>query len=133
METIMGLFGKSKAEKAAEEAELARQEEQNFQALIAEEAQEWIDAIEEHRNGAREITPELVQAAGELPQPGSAEDKRDYRAAAEDIARSKGNRAKVDAMLSDPPRSAEEAASLMGDYNFWLSVQNHVAMLEYRH
>lgn len=129
----MGLFGKSKAEKAAEEAALARLNEQASQARIAEEAQEWIDAIAKHRNGARQITPELLQAAGELPQPGSVDDKRGYRKAAEDIARSKGNRAKVDAMLSDPPRSPEEAASLMGDYNFWLSVQNHVAMLEYLH
>lgn len=126
----MGLFGKSKAEKAEEERARVQQEEDEFQARIAEEAQGWIDAIEQHRNGAVYLTPELLQSVGELPQPGSAEDKSDYRSAADDIAMHKGNMAKIEATLSSN-RTEQEKAALWTDYNFWLSVQNHLRDLAF--
>lgn len=131
----MGLFGKSKAEKAEEKAEEERKQanlrEVEEHARFLEEAQKWIDAVELHRNGAFIFNTEILQAVGELPQPGAAEENRGYVFAAEEIARHNGNVAKIEAALPSSRTEAEKAA-LWADYDFWLSVQNHLSALQFR-
>lgn len=124
----MGLFGKSKEEKAKEAWEINHRREEEERERIASEVQVWVDALERLRNGSHILTREIVETAGPAPLPDDPDERRTYGNALDSAIQHKQFRANIDATYAkDVDHDEEKAKPFRVEHNYWLSVRDYAS------